>query len=68
MGALGGLGHLILIRALTIAPASLLAPFVYTQIAWALLLGYLVFDDVPDVWMLAGGAVIVASGLLRVLP
>lgn len=63
MGALGGLGHLILIRALTIAPASLLAPFVYTQIAWALLLGYLVFGDVPDRWMLGGGAVIVASGL-----
>jgi drug/metabolite transporter (DMT)-like permease len=63
MGGLGGLGHLILIRALTIAPASLLAPFAYTQIAWALLLGYLVFGDVPDVWMLAGGAVIVASGL-----
>ena len=63
MGALGGLGHLILIRALTIAPASLLAPFVYTQIAWALLLGYLVFGDVPDVWMLLGGAVIVGSGL-----
>ena len=63
MGALGGLGHLILIRALTIAPASLLAPFAYTQIAWALLLGYLVFGDVPDTWMLLGGAVIVASGL-----
>lgn len=63
MGALGGLGHLILIRALTIAPASLLAPFVYTQIAWALMLGYLVFGDVPDRWMLAGCAVIVTSGL-----
>jgi drug/metabolite transporter (DMT)-like permease len=63
MGALGGVGHLLLIRALTIAPASLLAPFVYTQIAWALLLGYLVFGDTPDAWMLAGGAVIVASGL-----
>ena len=63
MGALGGLGHRILIRALTIAPASLLAPFVYTQIVWALLLGYLVFGDVPDQWMLLGCAVIVASGL-----
>ena len=63
MGALGGLGHLILIRALTIAPASLLAPFVYTQIAWALVLGYLVFGDLPDAWMLVGCAVIVASGL-----
>ena len=51
------------IRALTIAPASLLAPFVYTQIAWALVLGYLVFGDMPDGWMLLGGAVIFASGL-----
>ena len=63
MGALGGLGHLILIRALTIAPASLLAPFVYSQIVWALVLGYLVFGDVPDRWMLVGCCVIVASGL-----
>jgi drug/metabolite transporter (DMT)-like permease len=63
MGLLGGIGHLILIRALTIAPASLLAPFVYTQIVWALVLGYLVFGDLPNVWMLLGGAVIVASGL-----
>jgi drug/metabolite transporter (DMT)-like permease len=63
MGALGGLGHLILIRALTIAPASLLAPFAYSQIVWALMLGYLVFDDMPDRWMLIGCCVIVASGL-----
>jgi drug/metabolite transporter (DMT)-like permease len=63
MGALGGLGHLILIRALTVESASLLAPFAYSQIVWALILGYLVFGDVPDVWMLLGGAVIVASGL-----
>ena len=63
MGALGGVGHLILIRALTITPASLLAPFIYTQIVWALLLGYLVFGDVPNRWMLAGCGVIVASGL-----
>jgi drug/metabolite transporter (DMT)-like permease len=63
MGALGGLGHLILIRALTVESASLLAPFAYSQIVWALILGYLVFGDVPDVWMLLGGAVIIASGL-----
>ena len=63
MGLVGGLGHLILIRALTIARASLLAPFVYTQIVWALILGYLVFGDLPNVWMLLGGGVIVVSGL-----
>jgi drug/metabolite transporter (DMT)-like permease len=63
MGVLGALGHMLLIRALTLAPASLVAPFVYTQIIWAVGLGYLVFADLPDVWMLIGGAVIVGSGL-----
>ena len=48
---------------LVIAPASLIAPFTYSQIVWALIAGYLVFGDVPDVWMLIGCTVIVASGL-----
>lgn len=63
MGALGATGHLVLIRALTIAPASLLSPFIYTQIVWALLFGWIVFGDRPDLWTLAGGTVIVGSGL-----
>ena len=63
MGGLGAIGHLILIRALVIAPASLIAPFTYSQIVWALIAGYLVFGDVPDGWMLVGCTVIVASGL-----
>jgi drug/metabolite transporter (DMT)-like permease len=63
IGALGAAGHLILIQALVIAPASLIAPFTYSQIVWALIVGYLVFGDVPDFWMLAGCSVITASGL-----
>jgi drug/metabolite transporter (DMT)-like permease len=63
IGGLGATGHLILIRALVIAPASLIAPFTYSQIIWALILGYLVFGDLPDLWMLLGCTVIVASGL-----
>jgi drug/metabolite transporter (DMT)-like permease len=63
MGALGAAGHLILIRALTIAPASLLSPFIYSQIVWALTIGYFWFGDVPGIWMLIGCTVIVASGL-----
>lgn len=63
IGALGAAGHLILIQALRIAPASLIAPFTYSQIIWALILGYLVFGDLPDAWMLAGCTVIIASGL-----
>lgn len=63
MGVLGGAGHLLLIRGLTLAPASLLAPFMYTQLLWGLGLGYWVFGDLPDVWTLVGCTVIVASGL-----
>jgi drug/metabolite transporter (DMT)-like permease len=63
MGALGAAGHLILIRALAITPASLLSPFIYSQIIWALGIGYFWFGDVPSIWMLVGCAVIVASGL-----
>lgn len=63
MGALGGTGHLLLIRGLTLAPASLLSPFSYSQIVWGLLLGFWIFGDLPDAWTLTGCAVIVASGL-----
>jgi drug/metabolite transporter (DMT)-like permease len=63
MGALGATGHLLLIRALTITPASLLSPFIYSQIVWALGIGYLWFGDVPNAWMLLGCTVIIASGL-----
>ena len=45
------------------APASVLAPFSYTQIVWMALIGFLVFGDVPDSWTVAGAAVVVASGL-----
>ncbi len=62
-GAAGGLGHWFLIVAHRKAPASLLAPFQYTQILWMPMFGYLVFADVPTWNTLFGAAVIVASGL-----
>lgn len=63
VGALGSLGHYLLIAGHRLAPASLLAPFVYTQIAWVVVLGYVVFGDVPNGWTLAGAALAVGSGL-----
>jgi drug/metabolite transporter (DMT)-like permease len=62
-GAMGGLGHWFLIVAHRDAPASLLAPFQYTQILWMPLLGYLVFADVPARTTMIGAAIIVLSGL-----
>jgi drug/metabolite transporter (DMT)-like permease len=59
----GTIGHFMLIEAHRRAPASVLAPFIYTQIIPMIIIGFLVFGDVPDAWTLAGGLVVIASGL-----
>jgi drug/metabolite transporter (DMT)-like permease len=63
IGTGGGIGHYILIKAFERTPASVLAPFGYTQMIWIILLGYAVFGYFPDAVSLLGMAVIVASGL-----
>jgi drug/metabolite transporter (DMT)-like permease len=63
IGAFGSFGHFLLIVAHRMAPAPILAPFVYTQLVWMIALGYAVFADVPSVWTLSGAAVVIASGL-----
>ncbi len=63
LGVFGGLGHYLFILAHRLAPASTLAPFVYFQIITMTVLGYFVFDDLPDVWTLVGASVVTASGL-----
>jgi len=63
VGALGGVGHYILIRAHRLAPASTLAPFIYTQMLWTTALGFLVFGDVPHRWTIVGGIIVISSGL-----
>lgn len=63
-GALVGLGHFVLIRSLACAPASLVAPFGYASLLWAVLIGWLVFAEPPDAATLAGGALIAVAGIL----
>ncbi|MGC3872141.1 DMT family transporter [Halomonas sp. GXIMD04776] len=46
------------------APASIAAPFDYTAMVWAVLLGWLIWGELPDTWVYVGTAVIIASGLL----
>jgi drug/metabolite transporter (DMT)-like permease len=67
IGVLGGLGHFFLIRAHDYAPSSVLSPFMYAQLLTALILGWVVFRQLPDVLALAGMAAIAASGLLLIL-
>ncbi len=62
-GALGSVGHYLLIIAHRLAPPAVLAPFLYTQLIWVVALGFTVFGDWPNHWTLAGAAVVVASGL-----
>ena len=62
-GAFSGLGHYLLIAGHRLAPASVLTPFIYTEIVWMIALGFLVFGDVPNRWTIAGVAIVVASGL-----
>ena len=63
MGLFSGMGHYLLIIGHRLAPASVLAPFIYTEIVWMIALGYWVFGDVPNHWTLAGVSVVIASGL-----
>ena len=62
-GVFGSLGHYLLIAAHRLASASVLAPFIYVQLIWATLWGFLVFADLPDRWTVAGAAIVIASGL-----
>lgn len=63
LGSAGGFSHYLLIRAFSMAPASLLAPFAYAQLIWSITIGYLWFGDFPDGWTIAGGVIICLSGL-----
>lgn len=65
-GVLGSLGHFLLISGHRLAPASVLAPFIYTQLIWVVILGYVVFDHVPNVWTMAGASMVVGSGLYMI--
>jgi drug/metabolite transporter (DMT)-like permease len=63
LGVLASGGQWLVILAHRIAPASLLAPFFYGQLLWVSVLGFLVFDNLPDHWTLTGATIIIASGL-----
>lgn len=63
VGFLGTFGHLMLIRAYMRASAPVLTPYLYTQIAFATLGGWLVFNHIPDNLAWLGIAVIAASGV-----
>jgi len=62
-GLLGFVAHFSMARSLTLADASAVAPLHYVRLLWAIAIGVLVFRETPDAWTLAGGTLIVASGI-----
>lgn len=62
-GVANVLGQYLWTRALLLAPATAVSPFYYLMLVWALLIGFLVWGDVPTVALLVGSGIVVASGL-----
>jgi drug/metabolite transporter (DMT)-like permease len=63
-GISGGLGQILMTYSYRYGEPSLLAPFDYTAMVWAMLLGWFVLGEHPQAMVLAGSAIVIASGLL----
>lgn len=56
-------GYQSIIMAMREGEISFVAPFRYTSLLWAVLMGFLLFGEVPDIFMIVGGTIVIASGL-----
>ena len=63
LGVVATFAHFCINRSLKLAPASVVVPYQYTTIVWAIILGYIFFKDIPTVQMLVGAATIIAAGI-----
>ena len=62
-GAMFTIAQFLHIEAFRYAEASVVSPFRYTSLVWAVLFGYVIWGGLPDSWTLAGATIIVGSGL-----
>jgi drug/metabolite transporter (DMT)-like permease len=62
-GSIAGGGFFLLAEAFRHAPAAVVAPFQYSQMPYGIAVGWLMFGTAPDAWMMAGAAIVIASGL-----
>jgi S-adenosylmethionine uptake transporter len=63
LGVVSGSAHLLITRALKLAPASTLAPFQYTLLLWGVVFGIVFFGDIPDNQLFVGSGIIILAGL-----
>lgn len=66
-GLLGGVGQIFLTSSYRYADASVVAPFDYASMLFALGIGYFIFDEVPTMQMLLGAAIVIAAGVFIIL-
>jgi drug/metabolite transporter (DMT)-like permease len=62
-GVANAAGQFFWTRALVLAPATAVSPFYYLMLVWALVIGYLIWGDVPTLGLLVGSSIVVACGL-----
>ena len=63
LAATAAAAHLLMTQAYRIAPVAVVAPFEYTALLWAVIIGYLVWGDLPAPQVLLGAVVVIAAGL-----
>lgn len=63
MGILGGIGQILMTQSFRYADASLIAPFEYTSMIWAVLLGWFLFSQFPSAWVVVGASIVSVSGI-----
>ncbi len=66
-GLLFGLGHYFIIEGYRYAEATVVAPYRYANLIWAALLGFVLWGEIPSIWVLAGTPLVVGSGLYILL-
>jgi len=63
IGVIGGLSHIFLTESYRYAPASVVAPFDYVALLWAFFFGYMLFGEIPTLYVYIGAAIVAGSGL-----
>ncbi len=63
IGLAGAIGNLLLLRAFRIAQVKTLAPFDYTALVWAVVLGFIIWQELPTLWVWVGAGIIICTGV-----
>ncbi len=66
-GLFAGLGHATLLAAARTTPANLIAPANYSQIVWAVIIGFIFFSEEPDRWTITGIVLVCLSGIMTLI-